>query len=123
MTQMQLNFEPGLTAQFKTLEDVLSAAVYASRTGLQGCAAAADQSPSELSRRLNKVDALPLRVVDMTAVLDETKDLRPVYWLIERYLQDPQARRNALEQQFAQLLPAVITMAEQLGLTGTKGKR
>jgi hypothetical protein len=113
MTQLQLHFEPGLTAQFKGIEDVLSAVVYSSRQGLQGCASEADQSPSELSRRLNKTDALPLRVQDMTAILDATKDMRPVYWLIERYIQDPEATKNAAVQQLANYMPVIAALIEQ----------
>lgn len=113
MTQLQLTFEPGLTSQFKGIEDVLSATVYASRQGLQGCAAEADQSPSELSRRLNKADQLPLRVQDMIAILDATKDLRAVHWLIERYIQDPEATKNAAVQQLANMMPIIQALLEQ----------
>lgn len=113
MTQLQLSFDPGLTAQYKGIDDALAAAVYGSRTGLQGCAAEADQSPSELSRRLNKADQLPLRVQDMVAILDATKDLRPIYWLIERYIQDPQATQNAAIQQLANMMPMLQGLLEQ----------
>lgn len=113
MTQMQLNFEPGLTAQFKALEDVLAASVYGSRQGLQGSAAEADQSPSELSRRLNRTDQLPLRVVDMIAIIDSTRDLRAVYWLIERYLQDPEAKRSLAVDQIATMLPMLTELVKQ----------
>ena len=113
MNQLSLTFEPGLTAQYRDLEDVLIATVYGSRQGLQGVAAEADQSPSEMSRRLNRVDQLPLRVADMIAVLDATKDPRPIYWLIERYLQDPEAQRSAATAQLAAMMPMVQTLLEQ----------
>jgi hypothetical protein len=120
VTQLQLNFEPGLTAQFKTLEDCLATCVYGSRQGLQGAASEADQSPSEMSRRLNKTDALPLRVSDMIAALDATRDLRPIYWLIERYIQDPEAMKALAAQQIVTLLPQLLALAEQA--TGGKIK-
>lgn len=126
MTQLSLNFEPGLTARYKTLEELLAACVYASRGGLQACAAAADQSPSELSRRLNQTDPLPLRVHDMVDIIDETKDTRPVHWCIERWLQDPQIVREIAAQQFNVLMPIIMAYAEQMGLlppTTSKGKR
>ena len=120
MTQLQLSFESGITVQFKALEDVLSAAVYSSRQGLQGCAAEADQSPSELSRRLNKTDQLPLRVCDMVAILDATQDLRPIHWLVERYIQDPEATRNTAVQQLANLMPTLTALLEQAQGVTTK---
>lgn len=118
MNQLNLTFEAGLTAQFRSLEDVLAAAVYGSRQGLQGAAAEADQSPSEMSRRLNRSDSLPLRVQDMVAILDATRDMRPIHWLIERYLQDEDATRAAATAQLAAMLPMLQGLLEQATQAG-----
>jgi hypothetical protein len=54
--QLKLDFEPGITEQFKTLKQCVAAVVYGSRIGLSGCAAACDVSPSTMSKMLNEQD-------------------------------------------------------------------
>lgn len=112
------DFQPGLTAQFPRLEDVFVAVVYSHRLGLNGVAAALDQSPSEMSRRLNREsdDHRPLRVQDMVAILQATSDFRPIYWLIEKFMESPEARRVRASDQLVSLLPALVELAAQAGL-------
>lgn len=105
--QMNLDFAPGLTAQFPCWEDVLSAAVYSCRQGLNGVAADLDMSPSELSRRLNRQseDTRPLRAQDAIAIVQSTGDLRPVYWLCEKFLPNDEQRKQMLITYVSNLLP------------------
>lgn len=113
-----LDFQPGLTGQFPTLQDVLTAAVYGSRKGLNGIAADLDQSPSELSRRLNREsdDHRPARVQDLVGIIEATGDLRPIYWLIERFMESPEARVARAADQLSHLLPMVAELAAQAGI-------
>lgn len=117
--QLNLTFEPGLTAQFPSFEDVIVAVVYGSRKGLNGVAADLDYSPSELSRRLNRNpdDPRNLKAGDVPRIIDSTGDMRPVYWLIERFLQDPSAKRQQALDQMAQMAPVFLALAEQAGIT------
>lgn len=115
--QLQLDFQPGLTVQFKTLTEVCAAAVYAARGGLSAVAADLDIAPSDLSRRLHN-DAgenRPLTVEQFDGILNSTRDMRPVYWLIEKYLQDPEAKKNQAIEQLAQVMPIVQALIEQAG--------
>lgn len=110
--QLTLNFEPGLTERFKTFDEVLAAAVYGSRKGLNAVAGDLDMSPSELTRRLNPDtdDPRPLRTKDGIAIIDSTGDMRPVYWLIEKFLRDPEAaKQEALAQ-----IPALVAQLQAL---------
>lgn len=111
-TQLTLDFTPGLTQQFPLWEDVLAAAVYASRKGLNGVAGDLDMSPSELCRRLNRNgdDHRPLRVGDADKIIASTGDHRPVYWLIERHLGDPRAK----QQQALAQIPALVAQLNAL---------
>lgn len=120
--QLSLDFEVGLTARFPHWEDVLAAAVYGSKKGLNGVAADLDMSPSELTRRLNRNtdDSRPLRAEDAIGIIHSTNDLRPVYWLIERFLKDPEAKRQEAINALVQLAPIVNELATQAGLTGPK---
>lgn len=115
--QLALELEPGLTARFPHWEDTLAAAVYGSRKGLNGVAGDLDMSPSELTRRLNRNsdDARPLRAHDAIRIVEATGDLRPVYWLVERFLQTDAARKDQALSQIATLLPVLTELVAQAG--------
>lgn len=129
--QLSLNFEPGLTARFKDLEDCIAHTVHNSREGVDGVASAIDMGASEFSRRLNAhLDAKagdpsnrPLRVDDMVKTMRKTKDYRPIYWLIEAFLQDPTALRDMALQQIPQAVALLSSLAEQAGFQVPKQKR
>lgn len=128
--QLPLNFEPGLTARFRRLEDCIAQTVLNHQRGLEAVASALDQSPSELSRRLNAhlaskegdTNNRPLRVMDMVGVMEETKDYRPIFWQIERFLRDPEVQRTQAIHQLAAVLPVVQALIEQAGVE-VKAKR
>jgi hypothetical protein len=125
MVQLALQFEPGLTARFPHLEDVFVAAVYGSRKGLNGVAGDLDMSPSDLSKRLSRDSAeqRPLRLGDAVAIVESTGDLRPVYWLVERFCQDPEVLKTQAIAQLAQLMPALNALLEQAGSPASPGLR
>jgi hypothetical protein len=116
--QLSFDLEPGLVARFPQWEDVIAAAVYGSRKGLNGIAAELDMSPSELTRRLNRNsdESRPLRVHDAVRIVDATGDLRPVYWLVERFLQTDSVRREQAISQIATLLPVLTELVAQAGV-------
>jgi hypothetical protein len=123
--QTSFDFTPGLTVQFPRLRDVLCAVVYGSRAGLKGVAADLDVSPSELSRMLNREqdDPRKLDVDDVVGIISATGDTRPVQWLIERFLHNPEERKVTAAAQLAQILPAVIELAHQAGVVMPKSRR
>lgn len=129
--QMPLNFEVGLTARFRRLEDCIGHTVLNYAKGMEAVAGALDQSPSELSRRLNAHLAQkegdsnnrPLRVSDMVGTLQETKDYRPIFWLIESFLRDPEVQRTQAIHALAQVLPYVQTLVEQAGVQMKAAKK
>lgn len=118
--QFTLDFQPGLTEKYPRWEDTFVHAVYSSRYGLNGVAAKLDQSPSDLCKRLAGEESRPLRVKDALGIIDATEDFTPIYWLIERFLKDPEAqRREALSR-----LPALIAAVQATldAASGTKLK-
>lgn len=129
--QLSLNFEPGLTVRHRSLEDCLAHTVHNSRDGVDGIAQAIDMAPSELSRRLNAhLDAKagesnnrPLRVADMVAIMERTRDYRPIHWLIERFLQDADARRDLALSQIPAALELLTALAQQAGVSLPAGRR
>lgn len=123
-TQLPLNFEVGLTTRFRRLEDCINHTVLNYSKGMETVASSLDQSPSELSRRLNAHLAMkegdtnnrPLRVSDMVGTLEQTKDFRPIYWLIERFLQDPEVQRTQAIHELAKAMPYLQALLEAAGV-------
>jgi len=117
--QSNFDFTPGLTAQFKSLRQVLCASVYGSRASLNGVASDLDVSPSELSRMLNRgiADERKLDADDIEKIIVSTGDLRAVQWMIEKFLQNPDQVRAAAAVQLAQILPVIVELAKQAGVT------
>lgn len=114
--QMKLDFQPGLTAQFRTLSQVCTAAVYSSRGGLSAVAADLDIAPSDLCRRLTEDGERPLTCEHVDGLIASTKDYRPIYWLIEKYLQDPESRKDQALSALAAMAPMFIELAAQAGV-------
>ena len=111
--QLSLDFTPGLTAQFKSLTQVCAAVVYASRGGLSAVAGDLDMAPSDLCRRLAEDGDRPVTSEHVDGIIASTKDFRPIYWLIEKYLQDPEAKRMQAIQQLARAMPTIAALIEQ----------
>lgn len=115
-TQLEIDFEPGLTEQFPEFMDCVRASVYGSGKQLKAIAADLDMSPSELSRKLaeNPNDNVHLQARTLAGVIASTGDLRPIYWLVEKFCEPPDAKRQRALEALAQLgreLPALLKRA------------
>lgn len=105
MQQFTLDFEPGICERFPRWRDTFVKVVYSGRGGLNSAAAACNLSPTDLTKRLSgEYDDRPLRIEDVEAILTEKKDPTPIFWLIEKFLRDPTARR----QEALARLPALV---------------
>lgn len=118
MQQFTLDFDPGLTERFPRWRDTFIHAVYSGRGGLNSAAGACDVSPTDLTKRLSgEYDDRPLRIEDIEAILAEKKDFTPIFWLIERFLKDP----NARQQEAIARLPGLVKLIEvTLAQAGSK---
>ena len=116
--QLKLDFEPGITERFRTLKRCVSAVVYGSKAGLDGCAAACDVSPSTLSKMLNEQDNeenrrhLPLDFLPI--IMEVTKDYRPLQWLGEKFLPNDEQREEAALARVELLLPEIMSAVATL---------
>lgn len=118
--QLQIDFAPGLTTRFRSLKQACAHAVYASRKGLSGVAADLDMSPSELTKRLSDSDSAdnrPLRSEDVEQIVESTGDKTPVFYMVERWLQDPKARRDQALAQLATVGQQFIELAAEAGIS------
>lgn len=121
MQQFTLDFQDGLTERFPRWRDTFVHAVYSSRAGLNGAAASCDVSPTDLTKRLSADHPeRPLRMDDCLAIIESTKDYTPIYWLIERFLRDPDAKKHEALARIPGLVAALEATLEQA--TGGKVK-
>lgn len=117
--QLSIDFEAGLTARFPSLEDCIHHAAYGYGKGVTALAAELDMGESELCKRLSahhgdsEKEKRPLRVKDFVAIVEKTGDLSPIYWLLEKYVQDPKAKQAGAVQQIANILPMLIELVQQ----------
>jgi hypothetical protein len=111
--QLKMDFEPGITDQFRTLKQCVAAVVYSSRAGLSGCASACDVSPSTLSKMLNEQEHeenkrnLPLDFLPI--IMHATNDYRPLQWLGAKFLPNEDQRREAAISRVEQMLPELVS--------------
>ncbi|WP_396615527.1 hypothetical protein ACHZ97_14740 [Lysobacter soli] len=117
--QMTLQLEPGLSKKFRSLRRVTAQVVY--QHGLDRCAIAADESPGNFSKSLGdreKGDTTARRfdLDALEAVMEETGDYTPIYYLIDKYLKDEQASRDQAIAQLGALLPDLHKLLKQAGV-------
>lgn len=120
--QLSLVFEPGLAARYRSLRDVVAHGVY--RQGLTVVAGKVDMAPSKLSEKLAGGNDRPrdLGIEEFERYLIATGDVQPIYYLVEKFLQDPgvqqaeaMARLSALVQQLHPLMEAAGVLPAATG--------
>jgi hypothetical protein len=107
--QITLNFEAGLTEQFPEFRDVVRASVYSCGRAFKAVAADLDMSVSELSRKLsdNPSDPVHFPLCRLPELVRATGDKRPVYWLVDTFLEDADAKRKRNLDTLSELLPQI----------------
>jgi hypothetical protein len=114
--QIEIDFEPGLVERFPEFIDCVKASVYGSRKQFKAIAGDLDYSSSELSRKLaeNPNDPVHFPARELARLIASTGDLTPIYWLIEKFCEDGDAKqRRALEtlSQVMRDLPKLLKSA------------
>lgn len=113
--QMTIDFTPGLTERHVSLLDCIRQTVYTHRNPLKTIAADMDMSQSDLSRKLagNPDDPRRLSVEDFEKCIVATGDFTPIYYLIEKYLQDETARQKRAVAALAKAMPDILALLKQ----------
>jgi hypothetical protein len=117
-TQLEIDFTPGLTEQFPEFADCLKASVYGCGKAFKVVAAELDMSASELSRKLanNPADNVNFPAKLLPDLVEATGDLTPIYWLIEKFVEDAEARQKRAMGELVQLVDVLHTKLKQAGL-------
>jgi hypothetical protein len=119
---MQIDFQPGLIEQFPEFRDVVRASVYSCGRAFKAVAADLDMSVSELSRKLsdNQADPVHFPLPRLPELINATGDLRPVYWLIETFLEDPDAKKQRVITEAAGLVKQLTSLLDGMERTQLK---
>lgn len=120
--QLHLDFEPGLTERYPSLMEAVRAQVYGCGKALKAVAADADMSQSELSRKLgdNPNDPRRLTVEDLERLIAATDSVLVVHWLIERFLQSDDARRERALAELQKQMPQFMALMKAVMQEGGK---
>lgn len=113
VNQVEIDFIGGLVDQFPEFNDVVRASIYSCGKPFKSVAADLDYSVSELSRRLSEnpndsIGAFPLK--KLPDLIRSTSDKRPIYWLIEYFLEDKSAKRQRAMDELTGLLPQIAQL-------------
>lgn len=107
MKQFELDFEGGLIDRYPNFLDCVRASVYGCGRQFKAIAADLDMSPSLLSQKLSdQADShFPLR--RLPELLEATRDFTPIFWLVEKYCDNPDAKRRKSIERLSALLPEI----------------
>ncbi len=115
-TQLTMNFEPVFHKQWESCREYMDDKLipdYLNERGLQKKYLAADleMSPSELRRKLcpGVGDKRNFTLDDLEKWLGVTKDLRPLFYLFEKYSADHEDELARLKARVAELESATTT--------------
>ena len=111
MQQFELQFPEGLVARYPEWMDCVRASVHACGRPMKAIAADLDMSQSELSKRLSDQADIQFLLKRLPDLLRATNNLDPIYWLVESFCDDPEAKDRRNRALLAQLLPEVIRLA------------
>lgn len=105
MQQFELDFEGGLVDRFPIFLDCVRASVYGCGRQFKAIASDLDMSPSELSKKLADHADTHFALRRLPDLLEATKDYSPIFWLVEKYCDDPESKRRKSVARLEQMLP------------------
>lgn len=112
--QVELQLEAGLVDQFPDFRDVVRASVYSCGRQFKAIAADLDMSVSELSRKLsdNPSDPVHFPLHRLPELIKATGDMRPIFWLVESFIEDEDSKRKRAISELSKMLPYVSQLVK-----------
>lgn len=114
--QLTLTLEAGVGTRYRSLKECVASGVF--QRGVVAVAGKIDRSPSHLSEALSGGDRRKFDLDELERYLETTGDTTPIYYLVAKFLRDPEvSQREALAKlaSLAELLPGLLAQA---GLPG-----
>lgn len=112
--QLTLSFEPGISERHMSLRDCIAAGVY--QRGLGNVAIDLNKAPGNLSVELSEDTSRHFSVDSLERYIDKTGDTAPIYYLIDKFLNDNGHKQNAAMAQLAPMLKQLAPLMKQAGL-------
>ncbi|WP_233154810.1 hypothetical protein [Candidimonas nitroreducens] len=113
-TQLTLNFAPGLTETHRNLRDCVATSIY--KRGLSTCAIDLNESPGNLSNQLSDDSPRKFGIDDLETYLQKSKDYTPIYYLVEKFLNDKSMEREAAGNEALQAIASLMPLLKKAGL-------
>lgn len=116
--QHTLNFEPGLAERWRSLKACMRERVFGHAKPLKVLAGDMDLSETELSRKLseNPNDTRDVTLDDFEAYIRVTNDVTPIFYLIDKFAVNPEAKRAYAAAELAKALPGILALAKALNV-------
>jgi hypothetical protein len=112
--QLTLSFEPGLSDRHLSLRDCVAACVY--QRGLGNVAIDLNKAPGNLSVELSEDPSRHFSVDSLEKYIEKYADTTPIYYLIDKFLNDHGHKQNAALAQLAPMLKQLAPLMKQAGL-------
>ena len=113
--QMTLDFQPGLAERHSSALECVRECAYTHCSPLKTIAADMDMSQSELSRKLsgNPDDSRRFTLEDLEAFIVATGDVTPIYYLVEKYLEDESVKQQRAISELIKIAPQLAALIKQ----------
>src|ERR1700754_2090173 len=111
---MILDFEPGLVERHRSLKDCVATGVY--RRGLTNVAIDLDQAPSNLSVQLSEDGSRHFSIDSFEKYLEKTRDFTPIYYLVEKFLDDKRTSKQEAIDKLQELGPELFQLLKKAGI-------
>jgi hypothetical protein len=112
--QLTLSFEQGLSDRHTSLRACVAAGIY--QRGLGNVAIDLNKAPGNLSVELSDDASRHFSVDSLEAYIGKTGDTTPIYYLIDKFLNDKGQKQNAAMAQLAPILSQLAPLMRQAGL-------
>lgn len=112
--QLTLSFEPGISERHMSLRDCIAAGIY--QRGLGNVAIDLNKAPGNLSVELSEDPSRNFSVDNLERYVEKTGDTAPIYYLIDKFLNDKGHKQNAALAQLAPMLAQIAPLLKQAGL-------
>lgn len=112
--QLTLSFEQGISEKHRSLRECIATGVY--QRGLGNVAIDLDVAPGNLSVKLSDDPTRHFSVDNLERYIEKTGDTAPIYWLIDKFLNDHGQKQNAALAQLGPMLQQLAPLMKQAGL-------
>lgn len=113
--QLTLSFEQGLSEKYSSLRECIATGIY--QRGLGNTAIDLNKAPGNLSVELSDDQTRHFSCDSLEKYIEKSKDLTPVYCLIDKFLQEKSAKQEQALAQLAPILAQLAPLMRQAGLT------